>query len=153
MSKSFSVCLSEKPPKIANALWLKYEENNDTYSLYIFNEDKWEILCSQEVLKETLRMLKRLNRAGVVDVREEVEIQLNEKLQNLDIYNINYPALDKSLSELLNEFYTISQNLHPVAFSGYYTDLSKRENVVEKSDLNNISNTDILSIWNLSHII
>lgn len=152
MSKSFSVCLSEKPPKIANALWLKYEETNDTYSLYIFNEDKWEILCSQEVLKETLRMLKRLNRAGVVDVRKEVEIQLNEKLQNLDIYNINYPALDKSLSELLDEFYTISQNLHPVAFSGYYTDLSKRENVVEKDDLDKISNIDILSIWNLSHI-
>lgn len=150
MSKSFSVCLSEKPPKIANALWLKYEENNDTYSLYIFNEDKWEILCSQEVLKETFRMLKRLNRAGVVDVREEVELQLNEKLQNLfiDVDHINYPALDKSLSEVLGE---LLQNLHPVAFSGYYTDLSKRENVIEKENLFSLSNIEILSIWRNTH--
>lgn len=151
-NKSFSICFSEKPPKNANILWLRYID--DKYSLYIFNEDNWEVLCSQDLLQETLRMLKRLYRAGVINIREEVEIQLNEKLQNLiiDVDHINYPALDKSLSELLYEFYTTLQNLHPVAFSGYYTDLSKRENVVEKTDLDSISNINILSIWNLSHI-
>lgn len=146
-NKSFSICFSENPPQNMNVLWLKYKDNE--YSLNIYDDGKWEPLCSQNTLQETLRMLRRLYRAGVVDVREEVELQLNEKLQNLilDIDHINYSALDKSLSELLDEFYQTTLNLHPVAFSGFYTDLSKRERVYEEGDIDPLSISEIYSIW------
>ena len=96
-NKSFSICFSERPPESMNVLWLKCKDNE--YSLNIYDNGKWEPLCSQNTLQETLRMLRRLYRAGVVDVREEIELQLNEKLQNLilDLDHINYSAIDKSL--------------------------------------------------------
>ena len=146
-NKSFSICFSERPPQNMNVLWLKCQDGE--YSLNIYNNDKWELLCSQNTLQETLRMLKRLYRAGVVDIREEVEVQLNERIQELvfDLDNINYPALDISLAQLLDELYQTKLNLHPVAFSGFYTDLSKRERVYEEGDIDPLSISEIYSIW------
>lgn len=142
------ICFSKNPPRNTNVLWLKCNENNE-FSLSVYDQGEWHELCSENVLKSSLRMLKMLYNKGVVDIREEIELKLNEKLQNLiiDTDHINYSILDKSLTEVLEEFYQTTQNLHPVAFSGFYTDLSKRERVYEEGDLDPLGIAEIYSIW------